>query len=102
MYKSVDLIDAPTRAAKVAEIWKQLLVLEGLVCTPYAVGETITEADFTLWPTLACFLPYMMPLVFGWANVMDDEAHFPKLKAWHAAVGALPCLLYTSPSPRDS
>ena len=90
MYKGIDLIDGPARAAKVAELWKQLGVLNGLIVGPYAVGEVISEADFALWPTLSCFLPFMLPRVFGWGNVMDDEAHLPKLKAWHAAVGALP------------
>ena len=127
MYKGVELIDGPTRAAKVcetndgrerdpaahtchasaralthfrssalapcrqvAELWKQLGVLEGLVIGPYAAGDTLTEADFALWPTLSSFLPFMLPRVFGWGNVMEDETNLPKLKAWHAAVGALP------------
>ena len=33
---------------------QQLGVLEGLVQTPYACGEELTEADLTLWPTLSC------------------------------------------------
>ena len=90
MYKGVDLIDAPARAAKLAELWKQLGVLEGLVRGPFAAGESLTEADFALWPTLSSFLPFMLPKVFGWGNVMDDADHLPRLKAWHAAVGALP------------
>ncbi|CAK0801312.1 unnamed protein product [Prorocentrum cordatum] len=89
MYKGVDLIDAPSRAGKVAEIYKQLDVLESLIKGPYAAGETLTEADFALWPTLACFLRIMMPKVFGWSDVMDDVAR-PKLRAWHLKVGELP------------
>ena len=89
MYKGVDLIDGPARAGKLREIWKQLGVLEGLVQTPYACGEELTEADLTLWPTLSCFFVAMLPN-FGWGNVMDDPVHFPKLKHWHEAVGALP------------
>ena len=90
MYKSVDVIDGPARAAKLAELDKQLGVLESLVRGPYAVGESITEADLTLWPTLACFLPKILPSVFGWTNPMEDAKRFPRLVAWHAAVGALP------------
>ena len=75
---------------QVAELWKQLGVLNGLIIGPYAAGDTLTEADFALWPTLSSFLPFMLPRVFGWGNVMDDETNLPKLKAWHAAVGALP------------
>jgi len=90
MYKGVDVIDGRARAAKVAELWKQLHELERLVCGPFAAGQTLTEADLTLWPTLACFVSFMMPKVFGWKDPMADATHFPKLTAWHAKVGALP------------
>jgi len=92
MYKDVELIDAPTRAGKVAEIWKQLTVIEGLLIGPFAAGEAITEADFTLWPTVSCFLAFMMPKIFGWIDVTNDE-RLPKLKAWCAHVGALPAAM---------
>ena len=90
MYKPVEVIDAPSRAQKVAECWKQLCVIEGLITGPYATGETISEADFAMWPTFAAFFAFMMPKVFGWDNPMDDAERLPKIKAWHAAVGALP------------
>lgn len=89
MYKAVDQIDAEARALKFAELWKQCGVIESLLVGPYAAGEALTEADFTLWPTISCFLPFILPK-FGWVNVLEDEARFPKMKAWHAAVGALP------------
>ncbi|KAL1520148.1 hypothetical protein AB1Y20_023619 [Prymnesium parvum] len=90
LYKSVEQIDAASRAAKLAEIDKQLDVLEKLVKGPYAAGESLTEADFALYPTLSCFIAWLLPTVFGWANPMDDESRRPKLKAWLATVGALP------------
>lgn len=59
---------------------------------PYAAGEELTEADFTLWPTLSCFFPFLLPKLFGWVVdfTVADGGRFPKLRAWHAAVGALP------------
>ena len=88
MYKGVDVLDVESRAVKFAELWKQLGVLESLMVLPYAAGPRISEADFALWPTLSCFLPFMLPK-YGWGNVMDDEAHFPRLKKWHETVGKL-------------
>ena len=88
MYKSVEQIDAPSRAAKLAELEKQMDVLEGLIQAPYAAGASLTEADFALYPTLACFLPYLLPTVFGWADPFDASRR-PKLAAWLATVGAL-------------
>ena len=85
MYKSVDVIDGPTRAAKVAELWKQLGVLEGLLVGPYAAGEALSEADFALWPTLSCFCAVMLPRVFGWANPVDVERSIIMLRAAVAA-----------------
>lgn len=89
MYRPVDMIDAPSRAAKVAELWKQLGVLDSLIRGPFAVGEEVTEADAALYPTLGCFIPFMMPRVFGWSNPMDSDA-LPTLRSWLAAVEELP------------
>lgn len=87
------LIDAPTRAAKVAELHKQLGVIEGLLAGPsdgpYAVGDSLAEVDAALYPTLGCFVPFMMPRCFGWSNPMEDGTH-PKLKAWLQVMEALP------------
>jgi len=91
MYKAVDVIDGPSRAAKFAEIWKQLGVIEALLDDkgPYACGAALTEADLTLWPTLSSFLAVMLP-VYGWVNPMDDADNFPKVKRWHDAIALLP------------
>lgn len=88
-YKSVEQIDAPSRALKLAEIAKQLNVIEGLVIGPFAVGDEPTEADITLYPTLGVFLPYLVGRVFGWPCLTSPESH-PKLSAWCAAVESLP------------
>jgi glutathione S-transferase len=89
MYKPVDVIDAASRAGKLAELNKQLDVIEGLLVGPFAAGEQLTLADFTMFPTLGVFFPVMLPLVFGWRNPMDDDAR-PRLKGWFQKVGALP------------
>ena len=52
MYKGVEQIDVQSRAAKVAELDKQLGVLEGLVVGPYCVGDEITEASAPAASTL--------------------------------------------------
>ncbi|KAL3932875.1 MAG: hypothetical protein SGPRY_000524, partial [Prymnesium sp.] len=90
LYKAVDVIDPPSRAAKLRELDKQLDVLESLIKGPYAAGTSLTEADFALFPTLACFMSYLPPALFDWPNPMDDEKRRPKLKAWLEHVGMLP------------
>ena len=78
MYKPVEQIDAPNRAMKVAELAKQLDVLEGLVVGPYCVGDQITESDMALFPTFQMFL-FMLPYVFGWGDILANRPH---LKGW--------------------
>jgi len=78
MYKPVDVIDADSRALKVAEIAKQLDVLEGLMKGPFCVGEDMTEADLAMYPTFIFFV-VMLPKVFGWPDVFHAR---PKLKTW--------------------
>ena len=85
MYKPVELIDAPTRARKVAELAKQLSVLEELLVGPYIAGEAITEADLALYPTCLFFI-FMLPRVFGWGKVLEGK---PKLTAWFAKIEEL-------------
>ena len=88
-YKSIGQIDAPTRSLKLAEVAKQLAVLEGLVLGPYAVGDEPSEADVTLYPTLGVLLPYLFERAFGWPCVISAAEH-PKLSAWLATVEQLP------------
>merc|ERR1719215_902370 len=77
-------LDLPTRAAKLAEIWKQLSWLEGQVVGPCLCGEQLTLADFTWFPT-AIFMEYMLPKVFGWPELFNPEATtpFPVLATWY-------------------
>ena len=88
-YKPIEQIDAPTRALKLAEVVKQLGVLEGLVVGPYAVGDEPSEADVTLYPTLGVLLPYLFERAFGWPCLLSAAEH-PKLSAWLATVEQLP------------
>ena len=69
--------------AKLAELEKQMDVLEGLIQAPYAAGASLTEADFALYPTLACFLPYLLPTVFGWADPLDASRRRAHLHQAH-------------------
>jgi len=75
-------MDLPTRALKVAEIWKQLTWLEENMVAPYLADEHHTLADFTWFPT-AIFMEFMLPRVFGWPDIFDVSASpFPKLATW--------------------
>jgi len=76
-------MDRPTRAAKLAEIWKQLCWIESACAGPWMTGAAVTHADMTWFPT-AVFMEFMLPRVFGWPEVFRDPAVFPKLAAWHA------------------
>eukprot|EP00406_Dinophysis_acuminata_P038537 CAMPEP_0179357852 /NCGR_PEP_ID=MMETSP0797-20121207/78622_1 /TAXON_ID=47934 /ORGANISM="Dinophysis acuminata, Strain DAEP01" /LENGTH=195 /DNA_ID=CAMNT_0021073083 /DNA_START=10 /DNA_END=595 /DNA_ORIENTATION=- len=44
-------MDLATRAAKFTELWKQLTWLNQNLVGPYLVGERLTLADFTWYPT---------------------------------------------------
>jgi glutathione S-transferase len=90
MYKAVELIAAPERQLKVAEIAKQLDVLEGLVVGPLCVGTEVDLADLALYPTFL-FFEYMLPRVFGWSEgAVLAEARRPKLKRWFETMDAMP------------
>ena len=88
-YKSVEQIDAPSRSLKLIEVAKQLMVLEGLITGPYAVGDDPSEADMTLYPTIGVLLPYIFGRAFGWPCLLSPAEH-PKLTAWLATVEELP------------
>ena len=70
------------RAAKLADVWRQLDVLEGhCSCDPYLSGPDLTLSDITLLPT-AFSVSYYGPRTFGW----DDGAVWagrPKLRDWY-------------------
>ncbi|KAL3920686.1 MAG: hypothetical protein SGPRY_005165 [Prymnesium sp.] len=87
-------MDAPTRAAKIAELWKQLCWLEEncggkylVPCTPHT-----TLADLTWFPTCV-FMEYMLPRVFGWPQIFEPSAHtpFPKLANWYSGLKQEAC-----------
>lgn len=83
---AVRAMDRPTRAAKLAEIWKQLTWLEEHVKGPYLAGAQLTIADMTWYPT-AIFMEFMLPRVFGWPAIFYETDHFPKLTAWFQLLG---------------
>lgn len=69
------------RAAKLCEIYQQLIWLETTIKLPYMVGSTITHADITWFPT-ATFMELLLPLVFDWSEIFHESKVFPKLTAW--------------------
>jgi len=69
------------RAARLAELYKQLAWLEEQIRLPYMAGKTITHADLTWLPT-ATFMELLLPKVFGWSEIFHEQETFPKLTAW--------------------
>mmetsp|Transcript_59032 Transcript_59032/g.140988 ORF Transcript_59032/g.140988 Transcript_59032/m.140988 type:complete len:271 (-) Transcript_59032:353-1165(-) len=75
-------MDRATRAAKLAEMWKQLSWLEEeMTASPYMAGDRLTHADLTWYPTCV-FMEYMLPRVFSWPKMFHEQQHFPKLTKW--------------------
>jgi len=87
-------MDAETRAAKVAELWKQLSWLEkDCAAEPWLVADCahVSLADFTWFPTCV-FMEFMLPRVFGWNPPFEEgpTTPFPKLARWYTGLKAKP------------
>ena len=69
-------IDRPSRAAKIQELYKQLIWLEENMSSegPYLAGEDLSLADFTWYPT-TIFMEFMLPRVFGWPGDVLHDIH---------------------------
>ena len=75
-------INRGDRASKLKEMWSQLVWLENSIQGEYLVGNEITHADLTWFPT-AVFMEYLLPRVFGWECVFrESPKSFPKLHHW--------------------
>jgi len=92
--KAERCMNKATRAAKLAEIWKQLNWLEENVKGPYMAGEELTIADMTWYPT-CIFMEFMLPRVFEWPRVFNEMEHFPKLTKWFSRMSADPAFSET-------
>jgi len=77
------IMDANTRSAKVAELFKQLTWLESNAKGPWLCGDQMTHADLTWFPT-CIFMEFMLPRVFEWGNIFYETDVFPKITAWFA------------------
>merc|ERR550525_641320 len=83
-------MDLPTRAAKFAELWKQLSWLDSMVVGPYLVGEQLTLADLTWFPT-TIFMEFMLPRVFGWPDIFRGlEGPLPAVARWWTKISEEP------------
>ena len=91
IYTGASAADAASRAAKFAELDKQLDVLESLLSKegPYAAGASLTEADFSLYPTVCVFMWHMLCAIYTWPNPLWPGRR-PKLFEWQEKVSALP------------
>jgi glutathione S-transferase len=76
-------MDAATRAAKLAELYKQLCWLEQEARLPYLAGPRCTHADLAWFPTIV-FMEFMLPISFAWSEqIFHEHEHFPKLTQWY-------------------
>ena len=73
--------DPVVRASKVKEIFDRLSWLEENIRGDYMVGDRITNADITWYPT-CIFMELLLPYVFDWAPIFHETNHFPRLKKW--------------------
>mmetsp|Transcript_31083 Transcript_31083/g.48690 ORF Transcript_31083/g.48690 Transcript_31083/m.48690 type:complete len:729 (-) Transcript_31083:24-2210(-) len=95
-------MDRPTRAAKIAELWKQLSWLDKQIEkrskgqeVKFLLGEELTHADMTWFPTIV-FMEYMLPKNLGWEeNIFvwdgaEDLAYskcpLPYLAKWYTTL----------------
>jgi len=75
-------MDLPTRAAKLAEIWRQMKFLNDHIVGPYLCGPKVTLADFTWYPT-TIFMEFMLPRVFGWPDIFrKTDGPLPNVAKW--------------------
>ena len=88
-------MDLPSRAAKVAELWKQLSWLEATMAGPCLAGPQLSLADLTWFPT-AVFMKFLLPRALGWDDVFaEGSSPFPKLAAWYGRLDAQPAFAAT-------
>jgi len=69
------------RAARLADCWKQLDILDGLVVAPFFTGPRMSLADMAVFPTLVFFC-FLTPRVFGWEEGAVFHAR-SKLREWY-------------------
>jgi len=93
---AVRVMDAATRAAKIAEIFKQVKWLEQQLrlnsnCTSSngnnpcvgLVENRLSLADLVWYPTVS-FMEYLLPRNFGWPDITDvNESPFPLVASWY-------------------
>merc|ERR1712187_1014646 len=83
-------MDLPTRAAKIAELWKQLSWLESQIVGPYLVGDEVSLADMTWYPT-TIFMEFMLPRVLQWPDVFRKlDGPFPAIAKWWTMISEEP------------
>lgn len=79
MYRPMGIED---RAEKIERIKEFLDMLELEVDGPFMVGDSISGADATLFPTIT-FMNFILPAFFGWKSIFTGR---PKLEAWWGAM----------------
>lgn len=73
--------DPAVRASKLKEIYERLCWMEENIRSEYMVGDRITHADITWYPT-CIFMEILLPYVFDWATIFHEKEHFPRLTRW--------------------
>lgn len=76
MYKPMD--SKSQRATEIAQIARQLDIIESYCTGPYVCGADMSYADTAILPTIV-FCNYILPRFFGWPGIFEER---PKLQAW--------------------
>jgi glutathione S-transferase len=76
MYKPMD--SKSQRAMEIAQIAKQLDIIETYCQGPYMCGSEMSYADTAILPTIV-FCNFILPRFFGWPGIFEDR---PKLQTW--------------------
>jgi glutathione S-transferase len=84
MYKPMD--SKSQRATEIAQIAKQLDIIETYCKGPYMCGSDLSYADTAILPTIV-FCNYILPKFFGWPGIFEDR---PKLQAWWKLISSDP------------
>jgi glutathione S-transferase len=76
LYKPME--SAEDRAAQVAQISRQMDIIEHYCIGPFLAGAEMTYADTAIMPTFV-FCNYILPRYFGWPTIFENR---PKLEVW--------------------
>jgi len=80
------------RAAKIADLWKHMTWLdEHIDGDGFLTGDHLTLADLTWFPTFV-FMEFLLPRVFGWDDILNQDKYFPNIHRCYTAMKQHPAM----------